>query len=206
MNGDRFICAGTGYPEGDRFTLQLIEIMEAASRQAVERGCGVGRDAAFSTSTDTAKPSGLLLHYNYGAVAVKWWGHHTDILRSQKPPHPPPPPPPRRRSRSPHRHSPAAGPSTLPSHSRPCPTKVNNRLDAIRKLHGEEHSTDEPPPTNERVDESNAWESWDEDDWVLFCRLNTKAVHERLRAAGDVSSYDVGAWAQEVSENQTTEL
>jgi hypothetical protein len=98
-NNDRQIIAGTGYPEGERFTLQLIDILEDPNYQIVEQMCKIGRNAAFANNTDMAKPSGLLLHYNYGAAAVKWWGHHTDILRSDRPPHPPPPPSRRRRRR-----------------------------------------------------------------------------------------------------------
>ncbi|KAF8493171.1 hypothetical protein F5888DRAFT_1908746 [Russula emetica] len=81
-NIQRQIRAGTGYHEGERFTLQLIEISDAIGRSTVEQFCQVGRDAMFSSHTDTAKPSSLLLHYNYGAAVVKWWGHHTEMLRS----------------------------------------------------------------------------------------------------------------------------
>ena len=48
------------------------------------------RDAAFKKRTKKQKPTDLLLHYNYGAVAVKWWGQGLDIL--QKRSHPPRPP------------------------------------------------------------------------------------------------------------------
>ncbi|KAI0286045.1 hypothetical protein BGY98DRAFT_1092842 [Russula aff. rugulosa BPL654] len=89
---DRLFTAGTACPDGERFTLQFIEVMEDLGRSVVAHSYRVGRDAAFSIDTDTVKPSGVLLHYNYGSAAVKWWGHHTDILRSPGPPHPPPPP------------------------------------------------------------------------------------------------------------------
>src|ERR1700733_2591046 len=85
---------GTGYPEGERFTLQLIEFLGGPARKVVEQLWRVGYDAAFSSGTQARKPSGVLLHYNYGAAAVKWWGHHTDVLRARGPPHPPSPPPP----------------------------------------------------------------------------------------------------------------
>jgi len=221
MSNNRHISMGTGYPQGECFTLQLIEVLEASSRPTVEQWCQVGRDAAFSSSTDTTKPSGLLLHYNYGAAVVKWWGQHTDILWSQNPPHPGPPGPRRRRRRR-NLHppsSPVARPSTgIPPYLRH-PTSINDRTVSIHKR----HPNDEPPPTsthdgniasqkhkqhsaNQCVDESKAWESWDEDDWMLFCRFNTKAVHERLQAAGEESSSNIRAWAQEVSDYQTTEL
>jgi hypothetical protein len=200
-NNQRQIRAGTGYPEGERFTLQLIEISYAFDRSIAEQIYHVGCDAAFSTGTQIAKPSGVLLHYNYGAAAVKWWGHHTDILRSQNPPHPAPAPQRRRQLRPRPRPAPAAGPSAgLPRG--PPKTRSKTRHDkniSIEKRRGKQRSA------NERANESKAWESWDEDDWMLFCRLNTKPVHERLRAAREESSSNIRAWAQDVSDYQTTE-
>ena len=201
-NNQRRFRAGTGYPKGERFSLQLIEISDALDRSIVEQLCQVGCDAAFSTGTQIAKPSSVLLHYNYSAAAVKWWGHHTDILRSQNPPHPAPAPAPapRRRRQPRPRPAPAAGPSSdLPPYLRGPPKTRYDRNISIEKRQGKQRST------NERVNESKAWESWDEDDWMMFCRLNTKAVHERLQAAGEESSSNIRTWAQEVSDYQTTE-
>jgi hypothetical protein len=183
FNNDRFIIADTKYPEGERFTLQLIEISDAIGRSTAEQFCQVGRDTVFSTGTQMAKPSGVLLHYNYGAATVKWWGHHTEILRSRDPPHPPAPAP-----------APAPGPSTgVPPYVRSPPTSTHDRHIAIEKR--QQHSTEEP------VKESKVWESWDEDDWMLFCRLNTKAARERLQVAEEESSSNIRAWAQDVSEH-----
>ena len=64
---------------------------------------------------------------------------------------------------------------------------IHDRSIAIDKR--AQHSADEP---------AKVWESWDEDQWVLFCRLNTKAMGERLRAAREESSYSVREWAQGV--------
>jgi len=45
-------------------------------------------DATFKKDTQTTKPSDLLLHYNYGAAAVKQWGHGVDVLKNRpKEPH-----------------------------------------------------------------------------------------------------------------------
>jgi hypothetical protein len=216
VNNHRDIRAGTGYPESERFTLQLIEILEGVDRSTVEQLCYVGRNAAFSTGTQMAKPSGLLLHYNYGAAALKWWGHHTDILRSQDPPHPSPPlPPHRHRRRRPRpRPAPARGPSTAgPSYLTARPTYTHDRTVSINKRG--RHSTRSSKKkgvqrlstvdvADEPINKSKAWESWDEDDWMLFCRLNTKAAHERLQAAEGECSSNIRAWAQKVSES--TEL
>jgi hypothetical protein len=70
---------------------------------------------------------------------------------------------------------------------------------AIDKRHKKQNPTDSDS-------ESKEWESWDEDDWMLFCRLNTKAVHDQLQAAKEGSSSNIRAWAQEVSDYQSTEL
>lgn len=36
-------------------------------------------------------PSDILLHYNYGAAAVKWWGHGVEVLHGRfNPPRPKP--------------------------------------------------------------------------------------------------------------------
>lgn len=202
LNLNRHLLAGTNYPEGERFTLQLIEIFDAADIQIVEDWCPIGRNAAFANNSNIPKPSGLLLHYNYGAAAVKWWGQHTDILRSDRPPHPipPPPHPPRRRRHRRQPPAPVAGPSTdVPSYLKPPPTTIHDRTISIRKRHPDENPTDSDS-------ESMEWESWDEDDWMLFCRLNTKAVHDHLQAAKEGSSSNIRAWAQEVSDYQSTEL
>ena len=37
-------------------------------------------DATFKKATKKAKPSDLLLHYTYGAAAIRHWGRGTEIL------------------------------------------------------------------------------------------------------------------------------
>lgn len=217
-NNDRLITPGTGYPEGERFTLQLIEILDDFERSIAVEICGVGQDAAFSSGTHIAKPSGVLLHYNYGAAAVKWWGHHTDVLRSPGPPHPPPPPPPPRRSQR-RLPPPAPGPSTAgPSyHARPRPNSTNDRSVSIKKREGlssksrarKKKGVQRPSAVDvadEPINEPKVWESWDEDDWMFYFMLNTKAARERHQAAKEESASNIKAWAQEVSGHQSAEL
>jgi hypothetical protein len=213
---DRPIMPGTGYPEGERFTLQLIEIRNDFDRSGLTHSFRLGRDAAFSVDTDAAKPSGVLLHYNYGTAAVKWWGHHTDILRSPGPPHPPSPPPPhpprgrgrgrgcgRGRGRSP----PAAGPSTTPRYLRLPPKTVNDRTISIKKRERPSKSRgSKKKGADETMNEPKVWESWDEDDWMLYYMLNTKAARERQQGAAEESASNIRAWAQEVSGHQSVEL
>ena len=174
--------------------------------------CHFGRDATFATAGADAqdpkpKPSGLLLHYNYGAAVVKWWGHHTDILREgEGPPRPSPTPSSRRRGR--RRRRPASGPSTLdiPSYLKPPPTTIHDRTISIRRREGhagdaasEEDFTSEQHSAGEPANALKEWESWDEDEWMLYCMLNTKAARERRQAVEEASSYNIRAWAEEVS-------
>jgi hypothetical protein len=98
--------------------------------------------------------------------------------------------------------APTPGPSTgIPAYLRPRPTTFFNRRISRLKRHRSEVSDEVNDVNNTKV-----WESWDEDDWMMFCRLNTKAARERLHAAEAESSSNVRAWAQEVSDYQSTEL
>ncbi|KAJ7764158.1 hypothetical protein DFH07DRAFT_1016783 [Mycena maculata] len=58
------------YPDGQRYTLQWLH--GAAEERAVIPN---NSDATFKKHSRTPTPSPMLLHYNYGAAAVKWWGH-----------------------------------------------------------------------------------------------------------------------------------
>ena len=50
--------------------------------------------AAFKKTTGKRKPLDLLLHYNYGATAVKCWGRGSEVLQNlANPPCPPVPVP-----------------------------------------------------------------------------------------------------------------
>ena len=46
-------------------------------------------NATFKTNSRKLKPLDLLLHYNYGATAIKWWGHGMELLKNcENYPHP----------------------------------------------------------------------------------------------------------------------
>ena len=49
-------------------------------------------DATFGSRIRACLPSDLLLHYNYGAAAVKLWGHGADMIEdlAKRPPKPDP--------------------------------------------------------------------------------------------------------------------
>ncbi|KAI0289275.1 hypothetical protein BC826DRAFT_630875 [Russula brevipes] len=82
-----YMPEGAVYPANERYTLQSLETLPPDVSVFVP----VNRDGAFRGSSDEEKPSGLLLHYNYGAAAVKVWGHGKEVLEAQRQPLRPPP-------------------------------------------------------------------------------------------------------------------
>lgn len=64
------------YPHHIRYTLQWLEHVSPADAVIVPDNS----DATFKKHTKKAKPSDLLLHYNYGAAAVKRWGCGKEVL------------------------------------------------------------------------------------------------------------------------------
>ena len=176
----RTIRPTTEYPEGQRFTLQSIEILEDdLERGVVVDAYKVGCDAVFSRNTPISKPSDILLNYNYGAAAVKWWGHHTALLQSRAP----------------------------RPNLRPRPAATTSVAVKKREGHSKSQSSQKKRVLDpSAADESKPWESWDEDDWMFYCMLNTKAARERQQAVQEESSSNVRAWAQEVAGSQGTGL
>jgi hypothetical protein len=59
---------------------------------------------------------------------------------------------------------------------------------------------------DEPINEPKVWESWDEDEWMFYFMLNTKAARERHQTAKEESTSNIKAWAQEVSGHQSAEL
>ncbi|KAJ7818357.1 hypothetical protein B0H13DRAFT_2133137 [Mycena leptocephala] len=66
----RALAQDTKYPDGQHYTLQWLH--GSAEERAVVPN---NSDATFKKRSRTPKPSPMLVHYNYGAAAVKWWGH-----------------------------------------------------------------------------------------------------------------------------------
>ena len=114
-------------------------------------------DAAFKEYTKKAKPSDLLLHYNYGAAAVKRWGRGKEVLtKLANPPHPPVPGPA------------PAGPQRT----------IHDRAAAIRKRFQGRSSGGAGAGTGGEV-ESEGQAMWDEDEVMLFFWGNSGAAKER---------------------------
>ncbi|KAJ7023795.1 hypothetical protein C8F04DRAFT_1401491 [Mycena alexandri] len=68
------------YPDGHRYTLQWLHGDSPEQLTQLQALYPNNSDATFRKRTRIPKPSPLLLHYNYGAAAVKWWGHGTSHL------------------------------------------------------------------------------------------------------------------------------
>ncbi|KAF8232644.1 hypothetical protein L208DRAFT_1270819, partial [Tricholoma matsutake] len=68
---------GASYPFSSRYTLQWLAADDTFLRSFFPNNS----DAAF-ISHHKPKPSDLLLHYNYGAAALKHWGRNHTILNN----------------------------------------------------------------------------------------------------------------------------
>jgi hypothetical protein len=139
-------------------------------------------DAAFRKGTKQAKPSDLLLHYNYGAAAVKWWGRNIGVFEDQFAP---------RRLRVP---VPTALGPKLEKGNR---TTTRNKLEKARKLAEAKRGKTGGKSTIRATkvkggaapvihdspgcgEEGSAKQTkWDEDDVMLFFWGNSQAAKER---------------------------
>jgi hypothetical protein len=175
-NPTRYLRAGTQCPAVERFTLQLLVDIPNPERTQLERTRMIGQDAAFKSGTNLPKPSALLLHYRYGAAAVKLWGRHEHLLSSAG-----------------HRENIPRPPATVTPYPSDPSTSINNRSTAIRKRerradnagsskkqrgetreNGERTAGYEEPDQDDSstrrviVEAVDGSTGWDEDDWMLF--------------------------------------
>jgi len=150
---------GVCYPRGSRYTLQWL-----VSRGKVTSMVPNNSDAAFKKRTKKQKPSDLLLHYNYGAAAVKCWGCGTEILRNRtNPPRPlvPVPAP--------------SGPSRT-THDR---SAAIHKRDEARAADGAGAGNSTGGAGMGGLVESEGQAMWDEDEVMLFFWGNSQAAKER---------------------------
>lgn len=148
------------YPSQSRYTLQWLVTPYAALLAAVSNNT----DATFKKATRKPKPSDLLLHYNYGAAAVKRWGRGTDLLvGNAKPPRPPVP------------VAAPAGPSKT-KHDR---AATIHKLDAARDPGGAGGESPAAGAGRGGLGESEGRVEWDEDDVMLFLWGNSPAATKR---------------------------
>ena len=65
------------YTDDERFTLNWLANPDLYLHSILPNNT----DATFKKYNRKPRPSCLLLHYNYGAAAVKWWGHGQKMLQ-----------------------------------------------------------------------------------------------------------------------------
>ncbi|KAF8529538.1 hypothetical protein BU17DRAFT_79525 [Hysterangium stoloniferum] len=172
------------YPKNSRYTLPWLNPDPATKVMLPDN-----RDATFKKGTRKAKPSDLLLHYNYGAAAVKWWGNGTETLRKLAQP-----------PRSPVFVPAPSGPSRT-THDRK--TAISKR-DAARAadISGAGNATAGPsttgPATGEGLLDSEGQVMWDDDDVVLFIWGNSQAARERHDRKVQENSHRMEQWREGV--------
>lgn len=173
---ERKLLMDVGYPTGSRYTFQWLD--SGQSRKHVTAMIPNNSDAAFRKNTEKPKPSDLLLHYNYGAAAVKCWGRGTEVLQNRaNPPRPSVPP---------------AGPSG-----------TTHDIDAAIGKLGEAQN---PDPSRAgagpgELVESEGQAMWDEDDVMMFFWGNSKGARERHLEEVNESTGRMEQWRSGVAEN-----
>jgi hypothetical protein len=163
----RTLHPDTTYPANTRYTLQWLVAPDQSTLSVIPHCV----DAAFKTRTRKLKPSAMLLHYNYGAAAIKQWGHNIAVLqegaKSRQPPKPAPTQP---------------GPSRTTIHDRK--VAIDKRA-AAKAMLGTGAGTGVGASTGTgvemgaetgEVEESEVQATWDEDDVMLFFWGNSKAA------------------------------
>ncbi|KIM40028.1 hypothetical protein M413DRAFT_36366, partial [Hebeloma cylindrosporum] len=156
----RKLRPGLSYPANARYTLQWLTPARLEMDTVPNNN-----DAAFKDHT-LPKPSDVLLHYNYGAAAVKHWGKNIGVLAD--------------RPGVPRPSAPAPAPIGPESTRHNDSGKVEKR-DATRA-----HSQEKPGPSKKKKTHGGAQDAdsevqhgWDEDDVMLFFWGNSKVARER---------------------------
>jgi len=168
------------YPTTARYTLNWLKTPDDITLLALPNN----RDATFKIKTTKPKPTDLLLHYNYGAAAVKLWGHSVDVLQ--------------KRSNSPRPLAPVqaeAGPSRTQHDSATTIQKLNDARGAGGVAVG---NAPAGAGAGEMVD-SEGQAQWDEDDVMLFLWGNSKASKDRYRKQKEESTQRMEQWRQGTS-------
>ena len=170
---NRRLLDGTSYPLQSRYTLQWLTRVDAdeQTRAAYPNNT----DAAF-VSHQRPKPSDLLLHYNYGAAAVKHWGKNHHVL-DDRPGVPRPP-------------------ASKPKVMGPV-RKVADRAKTIVKLvkaraKGNGGGGEGSAAAAAAADSEQP--AWDEDDVMLFFWSNSVAARERRAKEEEERNESINKW------------
>lgn len=146
------------YPTNSRYTFQWI----VTPRTIILDRFPNNNDATFKNQR-LSKPADLLLHYNYGAAAVKQWGKNVSVLTNRPGiPRPSVPvPAPMGPSRITHDHTSA----------------IQKRAAAMSQ--GGQGAGNERSTSEGAAADCEAQDGWDEDDVMLFFWGNSKAALDR---------------------------
>ncbi len=154
------------YPEGSRYSAHWLE--PGGNGQIMVPN---NTDATFGRYSAARKPSALLLHYNYGAAAVKRWGRNEHLLQSQTTESRPPKPPPK-----------SFRPPFIPA-------KRGVAIEKRKKALAAEEAKRAGASTGAT---HNA--AWDEDDAMLFFWGNSRAAKERYRKTSEAKRESLEQW------------
>jgi hypothetical protein len=156
----RVMGKGLTFPDNDRYTLQWLVTPSEASLWVFPNN----NDATFQDQT-LPKPSDLLLHYNYGAAAVKQWGKNVSVL-TERPGVP-----------RPLELVPAPmGPGKVANEH----LRSIKKRNAVTSKEGQGSRKKRKTLSGARdTDSDSVQHSWDEDDVVLFFWGNSKVAQER---------------------------
>ena len=171
---------GTEYPDGSRYTLQWIVPPDPIDILYTPNNI----DARFVIGTNIPKPSDLLLHYNFGAAAVKYWCRNQSTLVKR------------------------------PNIPRPKPVDPISKKeykpfdrDALReKRAGRKEGDVSRSDVNEPGGSGGPVEGggWDEDDVMLFFWGNTpQARARRMKEQGEKKAA-IDQWRVGVDQNETS--
>jgi hypothetical protein len=195
---------GTGYPRSKRYTLQWLGTRDEFDESMIPHNS----DAAFKRHTHNPKPSDLLLHYNYGAAAIKRWGCGIEVLRDNaKPPRPPPPTPVKmgssktthnrkaaiqkrdtaRNGKRGGRRNATAGPSRI---TRSAQKRDTDGVGGGNAVAGS---------GIEGIVDSEGQAQWDEDDVMLFLWGNSNASKDRHRKKLEENNRHMDQWRDGVA-------
>jgi len=166
------------YPHNMRYTLHWLVQPDLITFTIVKNNS----DATFKKGSPLPKPSDLLLHYNYGAAAVKLWGHGAQVLQDR-----------------PNLPRPA-----IPTPALMGPTRMkHDRMTTIHKrdvAQGADGAGARNVAAGDGPRESMDSEQpqWDEDDVMLFFWGNSQGAAERYRKKQEDRTHYMEQWRRGV--------
>jgi hypothetical protein len=193
----RDIPEHVSYPENARYTLQwIVEPPDKFTARQIPSN----NDATFKDH-NLPKPADLLLHYNYGAAAVKHWGKNVSVLTG--------------RPNIPRPRVPAQAPTGLAKTLHDRNVAIGKRDDYAKRKRGEAEAEAEAEAEGGEwtgglgkkrrygVDlEPESAEIWDEDDVMLFFWGNSQAAQERHSHKEEEQKKKLEEWRAGVSKAQ----